>query len=406
MVIRESYLKTLFALKDINVIKIVTGVRRSGKSTLLAQFQKQLKKDGVKPKNIISYNLEDKKNERFTADANLLHDTILSQIDKSAKNYIFIDEVQLVPDFEKTLDSLYIRDNIDLYVTGSNADMTSSQLSTLLSGRYVEIEMLPLTFSEFIQFLPENDKLSSFQCFIEYGGFPEVANLLAAGSTAEIPLYLKSIYNTVLEKDIRERRKIRFMDDFTNVVNFMFNNIGNITSPNNIANILKRENKNVDKSTVENFLNALSDCFILYPTKRFDVRGKSLLQTKEKYYTVDIGLANSVLGTPSGADIGHRLENIVYLELRKRYGNQVYIGKNYNKEIDFIVRNKENLIEYFQVAETVSNPETLLRETSALRTGDDYKKTLLTLDLISTDENGVPRKNIIDWLLEEEEVES
>lgn len=402
MIIRESYLKTLTALKDINVIKIIAGVRRSGKSTLLAQFRNKLQEDGVKSKNIIFFNLEDKANEQFLTDANLLHDTILKKAEPGKKNYVFLDEIQLVPNFERTLDSLHIRDDIDLYITGSNANMTSSQLSTLLSGRYVEIEMLPLSFSEFIRFLPpeKNDKLSMFQLFLRYGGFPEVANLLAAGSEAEIPLYLNSIYRTVLEKDIRSRRNIRFMDDFTNVVDFVFNNIGNITSPNNIANVLRQENKAIDKTTVNNFLKALADCFILYPAKRFDVKGKNLLRTKEKYYAVDVGLANSMLGLPSTVDIGHRLENIVFLELRKRYGSQVWIGKNYNKEIDFVVRNRTGLTEYYQVAETIADPSTLSREITSLNTGDEYKKTLLTMDLISSNEGGIIRKNIVDWLLE------
>ena len=402
MIIRESYLKTLTALKDINVIKIIAGVRRSGKSTLLAQFRNKLQEDGVKSKNIIFFNLEDKANEQFLTDANLLHDTILKKAEPGKKNYVFLDEIQLVPNFERTLDSLHIRDDIDLYITGSNANMTSSQLSTLLSGRYVEIEMLPLSFSEFISFLPpeKNDKLSMFQLFLRYGGFPEVANLLAAGSEAEIPLYLNSIYRTVLEKDIRSRRNIRFMDDFTNVVDFVFNNIGNITSPNNIANVLRQENKAIDKTTVNNFLKALADCFILYPAKRFDVKGKNLLRTKEKYYAVDVGLANSMLGLPSTVDIGHRLENIVFLELRKRYGSQVWIGKNYNKEIDFVVRNRTGLTEYYQVAETIADPSTLSREITSLNTGDEYKKTLLTMDLISSNEGGIIRKNIVDWLLE------
>ncbi|MBQ9016858.1 ATP-binding protein [Candidatus Saccharibacteria bacterium] len=403
MIIRDSYLDKLSALKDINVIKIVTGVRRCGKSTLLMQFRDRLKKEGVKSKNIISYNLEDKANERFTQDKNLLHDTILKRLDPRSRNYVFIDEVQLAPDFEKTLDSLFIRDNIDLYVTGSNANMTSSQLSTLLSGRYVEIEMLPLSFSEFMKFPvdAQPDRLSAFQKYLQYGGFPEVANLLAAKSEAEIPLYLRSIYETVLEKDIKTRRNIRFMDDFSNVVSFMFNNIGSITSPNNIANVLRQENKVIDKATVDGFLSALADCFILYPVRRFDIRGKSLLRTREKYYAVDIGLVNSLLGLPSTTDVGHRLENLVYLELRKRYDGQVWVGKNYDKEIDFVVKNRSGLTEYFQIAETVSSAKTLTRELSALDTRDEYRKTLLTMDLISSNENGIIQKNIIDWLLEE-----
>ncbi|MBR3353037.1 ATP-binding protein [Candidatus Saccharibacteria bacterium] len=398
---RTSYLQLLDNLQDTHVIKVVTGVRRSGKSTLLEQFRKRLAENGVPAARIQFYNLEDKLNKKYTLDADLLHDDILDTLAKDAMNYIFIDEVQLIPDFEKTLDSLHLRKNIDLYVTGSNADITSSEIGTLLSGRYVEIKMQPLTFGEFLQFFPngEVDKFAKFQVFMRYGGFPEVAKLLAAGREMAVAPYLRGIYDTVLEKDIKTRKNIRFMDDFRNLVNFTFNNVGNVTSPNNISNVFRGENQIIDKATVSSYLDALSDCYILYPTQRFDIRGKQLLKTLEKYYVVDLGLVDAVLGMPSGADVGHRLENIVFLELFKRYDGKVWVGKNYEKEIDFVCKNLDGTLDYYQVAETAAGPETLARELSSIEnTGDKYRKTLLTLDLIETDESGVAKRNIVNWL--------
>lgn len=400
---RITYLRLLDSLKDVNVIKVVTGVRRSGKSTLLGQFRDRLKDSGVPEKRIFFYNLEDKASEKYTLDPSLLHDTILKNIQPGAMNYVFIDEVQLIPDFEKTLDSLFLRTDIDLYVTGSNAYITSSEIGTLLSGRYVEIKMQPLTFSEFLEFFPDGevDKFTKFQLFMHYGGFPEVVNLLAAGKTAAITPYLKGIYETILEKDIKTRKNIRFMDDFRQTVDFLFNNAGNVTSPNNISNVLRGENRVIDKETVSGYLDALADCYILYPTQRFDIRGKQLLKTLKKYYVVDLGLVDAVLGLPSNADVGHRLENMVFLELNKRYDGRVWVGKNYDKEIDFVVKNIDGTLEYFQVAETVAEAETFAREVGNFEnTGDTYKKTLLTLDLLETNDAGIYKRNIVNWLTE------
>jgi predicted AAA+ superfamily ATPase len=400
MVKREYYLEKLRQLRDMNVIKIITGIRRSGKSVLMEQFRHELKELGIDDKNIFFYNLEDKENKKFTKNPDLLHDTILGQIEKNKQNYVFIDEVQMIPEFEKTVDSLFVKSDIDLYITGSNAYMTSSEIATMLAGRYVEIKMRPLTFSEFMQFFPENsDSIAKFQQFMKYGGFPEVANFLVGGAEAQIPLYLQNIYETVLEKDIRKRKQIRSIDDFRNVVLYSFDNIGNITSPNKIAEILTNKTAVVDKATVDNYLNALTDCFILYETKRFDIRGKKLLKTLEKFYVVDLGLVDTVLGRPSNADVGRRLENIVFLELIKRYP-KVWIGKNYEREIDFVIKNQDGVTEYFQVAQTVAETKTLEREMSAVKnTGDNYMKTILTLDLFKTDETGIECKNVIDWLL-------
>ncbi len=400
MIQRTGYLKMLHQLQDKNVIKIVTGVRRCGKSTLLDQFRHQLKENGIKDASIISFNLEERENTKFLTTPDLLHDTILKMCDKNSQNYVFIDEVQMVPDFESIVDSLFVKGYIDLYITGSNAYMTSSELATLLSGRYVEIKMQPLTFAEFVRFFPEGyDRLTQFQQFMRYGGFPEVANFLVGGAAEQVPLYLKNIYETVLEKDIKLRQQVRSMEDFRNTTAFVFDSLGSVLSPTRIANVLKQNNLTTSKQTIDNYLTALQDCFILYKAPRFDIRGKKLLKTLEKYYAVDLGLVETVLGRPSSADLGHRLENIVYLELLARYG-KVWIGKNYEKEIDFVVQSRNGLTEYFQVAQTVTDSKTLEREVAVLQnTGDHYKKTLLTLDHFDTHELGIERLNVIDWLL-------
>lgn len=401
MVKREKYLEKLRQLRDMNVIKIVTGVRRSGKSTLLNQFRQELRETGVGNKNIQTFNLEERENQGFIKTPDLLYDTIIERCEKNQQNYVFIDEIQMIPGFEMIVDSLFVKDDIDLYITGSNAYMTSSELATLLSGRYVEIKMQPLTFAEFIQFFPNDaDKFSRFQQFMRYGGFPEVANFLAGGAEGQIPLYLQGIYDTVLEKDIKLRKQIRSMEDFRNVARFTFDNIGSISSPTNISNVLRQNNQVVARQTVDNYLIALQDCYIIYKASRFDIRGKKLLQTLEKYYAVDLGLVDTVLGRPSNADLGHRLENVVYLELLSRYG-KVWVGKNYEKEIDFVVKNSDGITEYFQVSQSVIDRDTLKREAGAFKnTGDNYRRTLLTLDMFDTDESGIERRNVVDWLLE------
>ena len=320
---------------------------------------------------------------------------------KDSQNYIFIDEVQLLPNLERIVNSLATPSGIDLYITSTNSYIASSKIATQLSGRYVEIKIQPLTFSEFMQFFPdEANRTAKFQQFLRYGGFPEVANFLISGAEQQIPLYLQNIYSTVLEKDIKHRKQIRSMEDFRNVALFSFDSVGKILSPTKISNTLKSTSVHITNQTVDSYLTALQDCYLLYKAQRFDIRGKMLLKTLEKYYTVDLGLIEAVLGKPSSADMGRRLENIVYLELLYRYG-QVWIGKNYDMEIDFVVKNSDGVTQYFQVAQTVAQEETLQRELRSLdNTGDHYKKTLLTLDSFDTDEQGIEHRNIINWLLD------
>lgn len=397
MIKRETYLQTLRNLKDINLIKVATGIRRSGKSTILTQFREELMQNGEKT---IFYNLEAKENERFITDPNSLYYQIISELDDTRQNYIFIDEVQMVPEFERMLSSLFIRPNTDLYVTGSNAYMLSSDIATLLTGRYVELSVQPLTFSEFTQFFDPTDHAKLFQTYLASGGFPEVANMLSSSASSEVNLYLQNVYKTILEKDIKKRKQIRSMDDFRRVYLYCLDNIGNSTSANNIANVLNSNGQTIDRKTVEGYLSAMQDCFLLYRISRYDIRGKNLLRTGEKYYSVDLGFADALLGRPSSANVGHRLENIVYLELKKRY-RDVWIGKNYDKEIDFVVKNTDGEAEYYQVAQTLSSAETLKRELSAIEnTGDYYRRTILTMDLVETSEKGIRCRNLVDWLTE------
>ena len=399
MIIRESYLKTLRSVKDINLIKVVTGVRRSGKSTLLGLFRDELEKE--KNAKVIAYNLEEKENEQFLNDADTFYNQIMSEIDPKVMNYIFIDEVQMVPEFERMLDSLYVKPYTDIYVTGSNAYMLSSDIATILTGRYIEVKMQPLSFGEFVKFFPDGSNIYLlFEQYMRYGGFPEAANMLVQGAEEEIPHYLEAVYDTIMEKDIKKRKNIRNMDDFRRVYLYCLDNIGSITSSNRIANLLNDSYGNVDRKTVGEYLQALVDCFLLYPAERYDIRGKEILRTGEKYYSVDLGLTDTLLGRPSQANLGHRLENVVFMELNRRYGN-IKIGKNYDKEIDFVVKNHDGEIEYYQVSQTVASDETFKRELSALRnTGDYYRKTILTMDPLETSDNGIVRKNIVNWLLE------
>lgn len=398
MVKRESYLEKLRMVKDINLIKVITGVRRSGKSTLMSQFRDELSADKVG--KIIYYNLEEKENESFLEDEDTFYNQIMSEIDESVMNYIFIDEVQMVPGFERMLDSLFVKPYTDIYVTGSNAYMLSSDIATLLTGRYIEIEMQPLVFSEFVQFFESvGDRIQMFQQYLKSGGFPEVANMLATGAGSEVSKYLEGVYNTIIEKDVKKRKNMRSMDDFRRVYLYCLDNIGNIMSSNRVANVLNDAGRNIDRKTVSEYLQAMTDCFLLYCVERYDIRGKDILRTGEKYYTVDLGLADTLLGRPSTANVGHRLENIVFLELNKRYGN-VKVGKNYDKEIDFVIRNHEGEMEYYQVSQTIAGGDTLKRELAAVKnTGDYYKKTILTMDLLESSEDGIMCRNLINWLL-------
>ena len=400
MIVREIYLKKLRLLKDKNLIKVITGVRRCGKSTLLKAFRNELLQSGVSTKNIVFYNFEERKNVKFK-DWTAIYDDILSKVKHNRKNYVFLDEVQLVTDFEKLIDSLFVRKNIDLYITGSNAYLLSSELATLLTGRYIAINLLPFSFVEYTLAFPEEkntDRL--FRQFLNNSTFPEAVNL-SKKAPEIVNDYLQSIYDTVIVKDIIQRHKLRNFNNLQRIIEFLFDSVGSLISPTNIAEQLnKNSDKKISHNTVIKLIGYLTESYILYAASRYDIKGKELLSTNEKYYMVDLGLKNITQTNKYDADLGHKLENIVYLELLRR-GGKVFIGKNKDKEVDFIVQKANNEREYYQVAYTVNDEKTFEREVSSLRNlRDSYPKYLLTLDYDNVIIEGIQKKNVIDWLLE------
>ncbi|MDR1950728.1 MAG: ATP-binding protein [Bacteroidales bacterium] len=408
MIIREKYLEKLRNLRDVNVIKVVTGIRRSGKSTLFKQFQEELIASGVKPKNIIHLNLEEIENAPLL-NAYMLNDYIMKMIDKKQKNYVFLDEIQMVPEFERLADSLFVKDFIDLYITGSNAYFLSSDLATLLTGRYIEIKVMPFSFAEFVSGYDvgarhasplQKNKFEIFNDYLQYGGFPEVLNLLNADKANETNNYLLSVYNTILEKDIMIRNKIRSKFDFENLARFMFDSIGNTVSPNSIANTMTSNGNKINKETVDNYLSHLLGSFIFYQADRYDIKGKKLLQTLGKFYAVDLGFLSAMFDRDTQVNKGHNLENIVYLELLRR-GNTVNIGKADNSEIDFVVKTTGGNIEYIQVAWTTNDERTFEREMRPFELIKDYnKRILLTADIEpASTYKGIEKINVVDWLL-------
>lgn len=400
MVAREIYLQKLRRLKDQDLIKVITGVRRCGKSTLLQAFRDELLEDGISPKNIVFYNFEERENAKFN-DWTALYDEILSKTSPNQKNYVLLDEVQLIPDFEKLVNSLFTKKNIDLYLTGSNAYLLSSELATLLTGRYIAINLLPFSFLEYTLAFPEeknSDRL--FRQFINNSTFPEAVNL-TKNAPELVNDYLQSIYDTVIKKDIILRHKLRKFDNLQRIIEFLFNSVGSLVSPTKIAEQLnKNSDKKISHNTVIKLIGYLTEAYILYAAPRYDIKGKELLSTNEKYYMVDLGLRNITQANKYDADLGHKLENVVYLELLRR-GGKVFVGKNRDKEVDFIMQKAGNKREYYQVAYTVNDEKTFKREISSLiNIRDAYPKYLLTLDYDNAIIDGVKKKNVIDWLLD------
>ena len=394
MVNRKEYLEKLKKLKDKQIIKVVTGVRRCGKSTLLKQFRDYLMNEcGVTQEQIIFINFEDLAYEHLL-DYKALYQYITDRICENKKNYIFLDEIQAVGNFQKTVDSLFIKDNVDLYITGSNAHLLSGELATLLSGRYVEISILPLSFAEYYELVGGN-KRDAWQNYFKCGGFPYAANLEEDDIRTD---YLRGIYHTVLLKDIVARKKVQDVMLLESVVKFLFDNIGNIVSSKKISDSLVSNGRKTTSATIENYIEALTESFILYKTNRYDVKGKQHLKSLEKYYLVDVGLRRLILGDKN-ADIGHILENIVYLELIRR-GYKVAIGKIGDLEIDFIAEYNGEKI-YYQVAASVLSPETFSREIAPLqKVTDNYPKFIISMDEISINEDGIKQINIIDFLMQ------
>ena len=398
MIERKNYLTKLIKFKDKDLIKIITGVRRCGKSTMMELYKNYLIQNGISKSQIISLNLEDL-SFSFINNYLDLYNYITSKLLKDKKNYVFIDEVQIIDEFQKAVDSLYLNKNIDLYITGSNAKLLSSELSTLLAGRYIEIKMLPLSFKEYISVKKEKDLEKLYNEYITLGSFPYSTML----EEDEISLYLGSLYNDVIIKDIIIRKNISDEAMLKSVANFALDNIGNILSSNNIANTMTSDGRKVNVKTIEKYLEGFQESFFLYKAQRYDIKGKQYLKTNEKYYVVDLGLRYFMLGRKLG-DRGHILENVIYLELKRR-GYDVYVGKVDEYEIDFVAINSQGRM-YIQVCETLKDNENkiLTRELNSLeKINDNYTKIILTLDKIPlSNENGIIVKNAIDWLIEED----
>ncbi len=399
MIQRDAYVKKLIDFKDKDLIKIITGIRRCGKSTLFDIYINYLKEQGIQDEQIIKLNLEsqDFSFENYTE----LYNYIKARLINSKKNYVFIDEVQRVEEFQKAIDSLYINKNIDLYITGSNAYLLSGELATLISGRYIEIKMLPLSFKEYMSAFDENiDKQEKLLDYLKYGSLPLTVELFKTDPDL-IESYIDGVFSTVIYKDVMQRNNINNKMLLESIIKYIFNNIGSPISTKKISDTLTSMNRATSNHTVENYISALIDAFILYKVDRFDAKGKNVLASGYKYYVVDMGFRAHMLGKKAGQDMGHILENIVYLELLRR-GYKVYTGKVDDLEIDFVSENKNGL-EYYQVSLTTREEQTLERELKPLqRTGDFYPKYLLTMDRdLEADYNGIRKVNVMDWLLDD-----
>ncbi len=398
MIQRKEYLDNLIALKDKQVIKVVTGVRRCGKSTLFELYIDYLKKNGVDDNQIIFVNLEELENANLL-DYMALYQYITSKLVPNKNNYIFIDEIQKCREFEKAVDSLFVKKNCDVYITGSNAYLLSGEIATLLSGRYIQIDMLPFSFKEYYEATKGNGKSKReiFNNYLRYGSFPYIVYL--ENNEKVINQYIESIYSTILLKDVVTREKINDVSVLENILKTIASSIGSPISAKKISDTLISSGRKISPNTVESYLRALKDSYILYNATRYDVKGRQFLKSLGKYYFVDIGIRNHILSHSAG-DLGHILENVVYLELLRRK-NKVNIGKLAEKEVDFVAMGM-NEIEYYQVSASVLDEKTLERELSPLKEiKDNHPKILLTLDDIGngTNYDGIKQINVIDWLL-------
>lgn len=390
---REQYIDKLKNLKDKQIIKVITGIRRAGKSTILKEFKDYLISTGVSEKNIVSINFDDASNS-YLLDEKKLHDYVLENTDKNCKNYIFLDEIQNVYGFEKCIDSLFLREYLDIYITGSNSYMLSGELATYLTGRYIQIHVLPLSFKEYLSYYGESDELKKYNDYVIYGGFPYLIHLDNAQEKLD---YLDSIYNTVIMKDVISRKKINDPLILESVCRFLFDNIGSNVSTKKISDTLASNGRKNSVHTIEEYLNALLESYILYKVNRYDIKGKQLLKTQEKYYLSDLGLRTYLLGKSYNRDLGHLLENIIFLELKRR-GYRIYIGKNDNTEVDFVVETEDDFI-YIQVALSVRDDDTLRRELRPLEMiNDHFKKYLITLDYDTNNYNGIKQICALDFL--------
>ena len=387
------------SLRNQHLIKVVTGIRRCGKSTLLEALQQQFIDEGVDKSCIISMSFEQREHSEYTTWQEV-YDVVVSKITTNQMCYVFLDEVQLIPQFERLIDALFVRKDIDLYVTGSNAYLLSSELATMLSGRYVALNLHPFSFAEYVLAFPEERNLDRlFRQYINNSSFPEAVNL-SKNAPQMVNAYLKSLYDTVVVKDIVQHNKLRKFANIQNIIQFLYDSVGSVVSPNNIADKLKEfTNEQVSHNTVKKIINYLVESYLIYPVRLYNIKGKRLLASNYKYYVVDLGLKSILQTNGYDSDLGHKLENVVYFELLRR-GGEVYAGRSQQGEVDFVVHKPNGFVEYYQVAYTVNDEKTLNREISSLsKIKDVYPKYLLTMDYDTANINGIQKINVIDWLL-------
>ena len=408
MIIRKEYLSRLLAWKDEQVIKVVTGIRRCGKSTLLKQFQEHLLEEGVSQEQIISINFEDLDYEDLL-DYKALYAYIKERLCPDKMTYIFLDEIQKVDSFQKAVDSLFIKENTDIYITGSNAYLLSGDLATLLTGRYVEISMLPLSFAEYLECSGETGE-QALASYLRFGGFPYLTQM--ENTADKVDTYLEGIYNTVVVKDIEDRqsrknpdpnkRKITDITLLKTIARYLASVVGSPVSVKSVSDYLVSSGRKVSPNTVDDYMEALQESFIFYPVERFDINGKQLLKVNRKWYIVDLGLRNHIL-PKKRYDLGFSLENIVFFELLRR-GFKVNVGKNGDAEVDFVAQ-KQGVLHYYQVTADMTNEDTFDREIRPLQSiKDNYEKMILTMDHMTPgDYEGIKVVHLLDWLLEKNE---
>ncbi len=400
MIDRKMYLDRLISNRERDIIKVVTGVRRCGKSTLFKLYIDYLKSTGVKDDQIISINLEDIEYEHLL-NYKALYEYVQARLQKGKFSYVFLDEVQNCKDFEKAVDSLFIKPNVDVYITGSNAYMLSGELATLLSGRYITIEMLPLSFKEYCVAQSGNGKnlRENFNDYLRFGSFPYVSRL--EPKDAAVAPFIDGIYNTILVKDVAKREGITDIPLLESIIRFVASSIGSPISIKKISDTINSSGRRISVNTVDNYLKALTDSYIFYKVDRYDIKGRQFLKTLGKYYIVDTGIRNMLLSSAE-SDIGHLIENVVFLELQRR-GYKVNIGKFQENEVDFIASDMDGRT-YYQVSASVLDAGTLARELAPLKKiADNYPKLILTLDEIGAGSNyeGIRQENLLNWLISE-----
>jgi hypothetical protein len=400
---RKQYINKLLSYKDKDLIKVITGLRRSGKSTLFDLYREQLYKLGIGKRQVQFYNFELPENY-LNKNWDDIYFEIKNKLQVDKTNYIFLDEVQNIPLFEKLVDGLFATENTDVYITGSNAFLLSSELATLLSGRYIEISILPFSFPEYLiaRNIVTSDKYLNYEAlffdYINETSLPKGVELRESGFD-KIYEYLEAIYTTIIEKDITQRHRINDKRAFANIVKFVATNIGNALSPSNISKSLKQDGQSIHHLTIEKYLEYLTASFVFYKVNRFDIKGKKQLATQEKYYLVDAGLLNILVGKERVTDRGHILENVVFLELLRR-GYKIWTGTSRNSEVDFVCKTPTGDIEYYQVAWQMTNEKTLDREFRSLeKINDNYPKYILTTDSFTLNLSGVNHLNVFNWLL-------